>query len=229
MQSAIISYNRMIDFLKYPIVIILLLSFPFMVPKLFHIIEIMIRWKSHYYPLFIGMFIYIILWKVVFKNITNSWVLTFEHEITHGLFALLTFHKITSIKVTTGNGGHISYSGIGGGNWLITIAPYFFPTLSVLVLVIMYFSSMPLHSTLLGIFGFSMAYHMHSTLIETHSGQTDLKEVGFTFAWLFLPAANILVNIMLLSLIPHDNIYLKVVFHKYCDYCMFLFGTIVNY
>lgn len=227
MQRAIVSYNRIIDFLKYPIVIVLLVSIPFMLPKLFEIIEIMIRWKDEYYTMLIGIGFYILIWKKFFKNIANGWLATFEHELTHSIFALTTFHKVTGFKATASNGGHISYSGVGGGNWLITIAPYFFPTFSVLVLVIMYLTPMSYHNVLLGVFGFSMAYHLHSTWMETHYGQTDLKEVGFSFSWAFLPAANVLVNIIILSLIPNDNIYLKVVFVKYCDYCMLLFGTIL--
>ncbi len=226
-QNIIIWFNRLIDLFKYPFTIILLFSFPFLVPKFFEIINIMFHWKGEYYPILLGIAVYIFVWKKVVKNIANGWFSTFEHELTHSLFALITFHKVTSIKATATNGGCITYSGVGGGNWLITIAPYFFPTLSVLVLVIMYLTPIPLHSTLLGVFGFSMAYHIHSTWIETHYGQTDLKEVGFTFAWTFLPAANMLANIMLLSLIPHDNIYLKVVMYKYYDYCIFLFGAIL--
>ncbi|MEA1953792.1 MAG: M50 family metallopeptidase [Campylobacterota bacterium] len=226
MQSAIVSYNRIIDFLKYPIVLVLLVSVPFMIPKLFEIIQIMIRWKDEYYPLLVGIGIYIIVWKVFIKNIANGWFSTFEHELTHSIFALATFHKVTNIKVTASNGGHMNYCGVGGGNWLITIAPYFSPTLSALVLVVMYLAPTQFHSILLGILGFSMAFHMHSTWHETHYGQTDLKEVGFTFAWIFLPAANVLANIMFLSLIPNDNIYLSVVMGKYYDYCMVLFGII---
>lgn len=226
MQNAIVSYNRLIDFLKYPIVMVLLVSIPFMLPKLFEIIQIMILWKGEYYPILIGIGFYIVIWKKLFKNIANGWLATFEHELTHSIFALATFHKVTGFKATASNGGYVTYSGVGGGNWLITIAPYFFPTLSALVLVVMYLSPTQSHSILLGIFGFSMAYHMHSTWHETHYEQTDLKEVGFTFAWVFLPAANVFLNIMLLSLIPNDNIYLSVVMGKYYDYCMLLFGII---
>jgi hypothetical protein len=41
--------------------------------------------------------------------------------------------------------------------------------------------------------GAVMAYHMTSTYIETHWGQTDLKETSFLFAFLFLPTANVMI------------------------------------
>ncbi len=220
MQTFIIKYNRLVEITKYPLLLLLLISLPFSIPKLFQIIEIMIHAKSYYAPLVWGMIVYIVLWKVFLNNIGDGLFATFEHELTHIIFALATFHKVTSINATSGAGGHMTYSGVGGGNWLISISPYFFPTLSVFILGIMYITPPSMQSILLGVLGASMAYHAHSTWNETHYGQTDLKEVGFSFAWLFLPAANIVMHIFLLSLIPHDRIYLNVVMGKYYAYCV---------
>ena len=38
-----------------------------------------------------------------------------------------------------------------------------------------------------------MGYHLLSTWRELHPGQTDIQQTGTTFAWLFLPSANIAV------------------------------------
>ena len=227
LKNMIITYNHLINLLKYPMMIILLLSLPYLVPKLFHIIEIMVRRQGYYYSLVLGMGIYVVLWKVLFKNIGDGLFATLEHELTHILFALATFHKVTGINATAGAGGHMTYSGVGGGNWLITISPYFFPTLSVFILGLMYMMPTSMQDVMLGVLGASMAYHTHSTWNETHYGQSDLKEVGFSFVWLFLPAANITSSILLLSIIPHDKIYLSVVFGKYLDYVMGIVGIIV--
>ena len=165
-----------------------------------------------------GMGAYIVVWQVFFKNIGNGWFATLEHEFTHIFFALITFHKITGLKATFSKGGHMNYSGVGGGNWLITISPYFFPTFSAVVLGLMYLSKSQFNVFFLGLLGFSMVYHIHSTYRETHYGQSDLKEVGFLYAWIFLPSANLLVFVMLLSLIPNDIIYLRIVMNKFYDY-----------
>ena len=41
------------------------------------------------------------------------------------------------------------------------------------------------------IVGITVAYHLTSTWVETHTGQSDLQKAGFIFSILFLPGANI--------------------------------------
>ncbi len=50
--------------------------------------------------MFWGMGAYIVIWQVLFKNIGNGWFATLEHELTHIIFAIVTFHKITDIRVS---------------------------------------------------------------------------------------------------------------------------------
>ena len=57
---------------------------------------------------------------------------------------------------------------------------------------------------LIFILGTSMAYHAQSTWLETHLNQTDLIKTGWLFVWLFLPAANLLMIMFLLTSIPDD-------------------------
>jgi len=218
MKNLIFWFNRLIDLLKYPIAFLLFISLPFLLPKLFQIIEIIIRYKEHYYPFFIGMGVYIVIWKIIFKDIGSGWFSTLEHELTHILFAVVTFHKITDLKASFTGNGHIQYSGAGGGNWMITISPYFFPTFPALVLGLMYLSKNQFNMFFLGLLGFSIFYHIHSTYRETHYGQSDLKEIGFSYAWFFLPSANISVLVVLLALIPNDKIYLQIVINKFYEY-----------
>ena len=80
--------------------------------------------------------------------------------------------------------------GSGEGNWAIAIAPYWFPTLLFPVILAESFS----HSAVLqyGV-GAVMGYHLLSTWRELHPGQTDIQQTGTTFAWLFLPSANVAV------------------------------------
>lgn len=228
MKNLIFWFNRLIDLLKYPIALLLFISLPFLVPKLFQIIQIIIRHKEDYYPFFIGMGLYIVIWKIIFKNIGNGWFSTLEHELTHMLFAVATFHKITDLKASFTGNGHIQYSGAGGGNWMITISPYFFPTFPALVLGLMYLSKNQFNIFFLGLLGFSLFYHIHSTYRETHYGQSDLKEVGFSYAWIFLPSANILVLIVLLALIPNDRIYLEIVMNKFYEYYLSYINIFIN-
>ena len=122
---------------------------------------------------------------------------TLEHELTHALFAWATFHRVIGFRATLRSGGHIRY--VGRGNWLIAVAPYFFPTISLLVNVVL--SWLPGRHLVLGsaVLGVTVAYHALSTWSETHRHQSDLREAGMLFCLLFLTAANARVFGLLLS------------------------------
>ena len=114
------------------------------------------------------------------------------HELTHTFFALLTFHKVVHIHLNMDeSGGAMGFK--GRGNWLITIAPYFFPLfLFFMMLAVTFFSSKIPDSLMVnGVFGYFFAYHLESILVQIHGEQPDFQEVGFPFCWLFLPGANL--------------------------------------
>jgi len=93
----------------------------------------------------------------------------------------------------------------GRGNWLVAISPYFFPTLSIPVVLIMTTVEGDALRIAGAVLGVTVAYHLTSTWRETHAQQTDLQKVGFPFAWAFLPTANIVAFGMILGM-AHGNI-----------------------
>src|SRR5262249_51361647 len=119
-----------------------------------------------------------------------------EHELTHALFAWATFHKVVGFSAMR-SGGHIRY--LGRGNWLIAIAPYFFPTFTLLVIAVLTF--LPPHDLRIGsaVLGAVAAHHVLSTWLETHRHQSDLREVGWLWCWMFLPAINAFVLGLILA------------------------------
>jgi len=121
-------------------------------------------------------------------SISHFWA-TFEHEMTHIIFALLTFHSVHSLHATEGDGGEFRHS--GGGNWLITVSPYFFPTVPLLVSLFVLALPAALFLVGVGAVGFSIAWHLVATIMETHRGQTDLHTVGLAHAAMFLPGASV--------------------------------------
>ena len=137
-----------------------------------------------------GVIVYLIAWFLIFRSqLVGSYISTLEHELTHAIFALLTLHRVKGLRVTGYSGGHITYSG-GRGNWLITISPYFVPTLAMLILPLQsWLGPIPLFELILGL---TTSYHITSTYLETHEAQTDLKKTGKLFNWCFLPSANLL-------------------------------------
>jgi Peptidase M50B-like len=183
--------DRWINYFKWPVAIAAVLMLPafcwsglLLTARLIHTPS----WSM--IPFGLGTIAFIFLWRKLLGNLAiGRWLVTMEHEVTHGIFAFLTGHKIVSIRATMGNGGELRYA--GRGNWLITAAPYFFPTAAIVLSVVAYllpFSGLPWPSFLLGV---ALGYHLVSTYRETHGEQTDLKELGRTFAWMFIPSANL--------------------------------------
>ncbi len=229
MNLLIILLNRGINLLKYPIAIVFALLTFELFHVLYEILEIIYHHQRFYQSLFHGVGAYFVLWIVVFKNSNGKWFLTIEHELTHTLFALLTFHKIVDFKATDSFGGHMQFSGVGGGNWLITIAPYFFPTFSMIIIGFIYLAQSQYYPILITLLGYSIVYHIHSTYMETSSQQPDIEEVGLTFSLLFLPAANLFALIGILSAIPNDRVdFMKISEHLY-SYAVLHFLNLLDF
>jgi len=150
----------------------------------------------------LGAMAYGVFWWITIRKWEISWLSTIEHELTHCLFAWLTGNRVGEIKVTLRSGGHMTV--IGSSNWLIDLAPYFFPTGAAALLVLS--SLLPFLEPALWQFaiGLSLCYHFTSTLGHTHLGQTDLQKAGFLFCWMFLPTANI-VGLGLTLAIAHKG------------------------
>ena len=58
-----------------------------------------------------------------------QWFSTLEHELTHAIFAILSLNRVTGLNATGREGGVTHYQGYG--NWVITLAPYFVPTVTI--------------------------------------------------------------------------------------------------
>jgi hypothetical protein len=97
---------------------------------------------------------------------------------------------VTGFRATIYAGGHVRWR--GRGNWLIYVSPYFFPTACVAIIAAVALVPDAWRWWADALLGAATAYHITSTMQETHGGQTDLAHVGFGFSLLFLPAANLL-------------------------------------
>lgn len=229
MGFLIVTLNGIINVLKYPIALLFLILTYELVHVLYGYLEYMYLNHELYKDLFIGMIVYLIAWVLIFRNRTGNLLLVIEHELTHTLFALLTFHRILDFRANKSFGGSIQYEGKGNGNWLITIAPYFFPTFSMIVAIFLYFSLPEHYSVLLMLLGYTLGYHVHSTYLETSFIQPDLQDVGLWFAWSFLPSANLLAIIAIISAIPNDKIDFLHTLKYLTVYCAQLITSILKF
>jgi hypothetical protein len=190
--------DRVVNWLKWPVAVVAVVLLPNSVMASLDLLRRIVSEPRPVLPLLGGLVLYVVLWWCLFRRpIFGSFLSTLEHELTHALFALATFHKVTGLRASWRSGGHMTYQ--GSGNWLITIAPYFFPTICLFLLA----ASVLLPQTLLDpigvLMGATIAYHVTSTYRETHAGQSDLNQVGWLFCLLFLPTANLLSYGVLLS------------------------------
>lgn len=177
-------------------VFLLLLLFPVLTACTSLLIEIA-KAPEPILPFAGGLGIYLVWWTLFIRHWRTTWLSTLEHELTHALFAVLTCHRVVGIRTTWRSGGHVRY--VGKGNWLVTLAPYFFPTVCMILLPVFVF--VPFLQTRIGdaVLGAAFAYHVTSTIRETHLGQSDLHKSGFLFCLMVLPGLNLLLHGLVLA------------------------------
>lgn len=180
-------FDLLLGVLKWPVALLAVVSLPALVRALDYLQVANLR----FFAFLGGCFLYLAL-KIVASAKSNVSMQILAHELTHTFFALLTFHKVVHIHLNMDeSGGSMGFK--GKGNWLITIAPYFFPLfLFFMMLGVTFFAhKIPDGLMLNVIFGYFFAYHAESIVVQIHGEQPDFKEVGFPFCWLFLPGANL--------------------------------------
>ncbi len=179
--------DKILAWIKWPVAIYMLLALPACIQFIRAY-----RYNGADASLFAGFIFFFFCRTMMDSNMKQSMEVV-AHELTHTAFALLTFHKIKSIRVNPDDsGGEMAFE--GKGNWLITIAPYFFPLFGVLVMVgiTIYLRVAPATNFLGGILGFFVAYHLDTVASQINDKQTDLTDVSYKFCVMFLPAANLM-------------------------------------
>lgn len=183
--------DRFLALLKWPFAFIALLFLPGAVIEIWDRMLEMATHATRYPSFLLGILAYIGAWLLWFrKRIWGSAFSTLEHELTHALFGLLTFRIIRGIKISWSGGGHVRFK--GAANWAIFIAPYWFPTLTVAMVPVIFFVEDLQVQTAMAVLGATVGYHLCSTWNEVHPGQSDLKKVGFLFSLATLPFLNLL-------------------------------------
>lgn len=123
-------------------------------------------------------------WVAVFIVLPKPmWLYVLGHELTHALWAWLFGGEVKRIKVTA-QGGHVI---VTKTNFLIALAPYFFPLYAALVVAVYAAGHLiwnwqpyaPLFHLLLG---FTYAFHVTLTFCVLQTRQTDITEHGYLFS-----------------------------------------------
>ncbi|MBR5130270.1 MAG: M50 family metallopeptidase [Alphaproteobacteria bacterium] len=190
--------NGFLSLIKWPIAFLMIL----MIMPAIQSIEVVISQGVNAYVMlwFALPFVVTSIAFFMLPFLSGSFLAIMEHELTHMLFAILTGHKPVDLEVNQNKGGYLAFQ--GEGNWLIALAPYFFPTFAVVVMLssLVYMGmGKPLPDLYWAIFGTMCGYHLVSTILEIHPQQTDFKSAGYIFTIAFLPGINLIVYGLLLA------------------------------
>ena len=144
-----------------------------------------------------GMAAFALCWMAV-SHPVKTYVL--GHELTHAIWGLL-FGALPSKLRVSASGGSVNLT---KSNMLITLAPYFFPFYTFLVIVVALITSAfirPLPFLPLWMFavGFTWAFHALFTLETLAQRQPDVKLYGRIFSWVFIFLANVALILVFLA------------------------------
>lgn len=122
------------------------------------------------------------------------------HELTHALWGLLFGARPSDVRVS-GTGGSVKLT---KSNFIITLAPYFFPFYTFVVIVVALVTSaflrpLPFLPLWMFLIGFTWAFHVLFTLETLTQRQPDVKLYGRVFSWVVIFIVNVLLVLVWLA------------------------------
>jgi hypothetical protein len=122
------------------------------------------------------------------------WIYVLGHELTHALWAWLFGAQVRKFNVTS-KGGHVV---VTKTNFLIALAPYFFPFYAVIVVALFAIGRLIWDwRNLLALFdlflGATYAFHVTLTATILKTRQTDITDQGYLFSAVVIFLGNITV------------------------------------
>jgi hypothetical protein len=130
------------------------------------------------------------------------WLYVAGHELTHALWTWLFGGRVRQLRVTS-QGGHVVVSKT---NFVIALAPYFFPFYAVLVALAglaaqRLWPGARLEVWFLLLLGAAYAFHVSLTGHVLKSRQSDITEHGYLFSAAIILLGNLLVLVLTIPLL----------------------------
>jgi hypothetical protein len=137
------------------------------------------------------LLVHFLLYKPVFMHVM-------AHEITHALWALPFGGKTKKLEVSK-EGGRVL---ISKTNFLISLAPYFFP-LYALVFSLIFFIAQDAYRPVVAFFvGAALSFHIALTLFSLKTNQSDLHaDSDVIFSVIFVYFMNIVMIALVLTVL----------------------------
>lgn len=136
-----------------------------------------------------------VCWVVIYFLLPKPmWIYVFGHELTHAVWTWLCGGRVKKFK-TSSTGGHVV---ITKSNFLIALAPYFFPLYAVIVVLIFLAGHLIwnwqhfllwFHLLL----GAAYAFHVTLTCHVLQTRQTDITGQGYLFSAVIIFLGNLTV------------------------------------
>lgn len=132
---------------------------------------------------FVYSFVVALVVSLIFIS-ANSFAAILNHELTHNIWALLSFSRPTSLQVKAGKGGSFVFS--GRKNIMTVLSPYFFPLFTFFIFPLYFIISsryLPYYFIVLGLsFGYSVAMEIK----QSHYLQPDFRIYGVVPSYLII-------------------------------------------
>ena len=144
-----------------------------------------------------GIVAFVFCWMAL-SHPVKTYVL--GHELTHALWGL-AFGAVPSQLRVGPNGGSVRLS---KSNVIITLAPYFFPIYTFIVIVVAlvtyaFLRPLPFLPLWMFVIGFTWAFHALFTLETLSQRQPDVRLYGRIFSWTFIFIVNIALILVWLA------------------------------
>jgi hypothetical protein len=153
---------------------------------------------------------------ILFKKPILTYVV--GHELTHAFFTMLFGGKVKSFHASD-RGGRVT---ITKSNFIITLAPYFFPLYTFAALIMYWLAVIAdvrmATGWLIFASGTTYSFHLILTLFFLQTDQNDIKEHGAIFSYPLIYLFNILFAALLICLLLAENM----------SYPKFLYGGILK-
>jgi hypothetical protein len=145
-------------------------------------------------PLLAGAACWIVIYLLLPKPM---WIYVLGHELTHAVWGWLFGAEIRKLKVTS-SGGHVV---ITKTNFLIALAPYFFPLYAVIVVAVFAVGRAIWNwNQFLALFdlflGAAYAFHLTLTAHVLKTRQSDITDQGYLFSAVVIFLGNISVLLL---------------------------------
>jgi hypothetical protein len=157
-----------------------------------------------YIPLLGGALCWLIIYLCLPKPL---WIYVLGHELTHAFWGWICEARLKHIKVTA-SGGHVVLTRV---NFLITLAPYFFPFYAAVIAAIYGLGSLladlsAARPWFLLSLGAAYSFHVTLTWHALKTEQTDITSQGYFFSGVMIWLGNVAVLLLALPTLMNISI-----------------------